>query len=232
MAVVDKHDRGFTGFSIETFEFLRDIQLNNNKSWFEEHREGYEDFLLKPLKELVIDLWPAMAGLDPRFDPNPSASRSISRIHRDVRFSRDKSPYKSNMWITFKRQSKDWKEAPCFFFEIFPDSYRYGMGFYCATKETMDNLRKAIDSKPKEFLKLVLPLKERPEFVVEGERYKRLLGEKSEEINDWYQRKNLCIICSRQLDDRLFTGALVNDLMAGFEFLAPLYHYLWKIKQS
>ena len=233
MSSVDDNDYGFKGFSLRTFDFLRDIQFNNNKTWFEDNRQVYQEDVLKPLKELVIDLWPVMISIDPKFEVNPATNKAISRIYRDTRFSKDKSPYKNNMWITFKRQSKDWKEAPCFFFEMFPDSYRYGMGFYSASKETMDKLREAIDSKQKEFLKIISPLFEQKAFEVEGEKYKRILDTtKSKELIDWYQRKNLYMVCNKKIDDRLFSRDLINDLVSGFQFLAPIYDYLWKIKNS
>jgi uncharacterized protein (TIGR02453 family) len=196
-------------------------------------RQVYQEEVLIPLKELVIDLWPMMITIDQKFEVSPAPNKAISRIYRDTRFSKDKSPYKSNMWITFKRQSKDWKEAPCFFFEIFPDSYRYGMGFYSASKETMDKLREAIDSKPKEFLKIVSPLNSQKAFQVEGEKYKRILDStKSSELNDWYQRKNVYIVCNKKIDAHLFNRKLINELVFGFKFLAPVYHYLWKIKNA
>ncbi|MEW6457318.1 MAG: DUF2461 family protein [Acidobacteriota bacterium] len=72
-------------------------------------------------------------------------------------------------WIVFKRPNKDWKDAPAYFFEISPDSYRYGMGFYSASPDTMDRFREMIDKKPKEFLKAISFYAKQQIFVVEGE---------------------------------------------------------------
>mgnify|MGYP001567660317 CR=1 FL=1 len=66
--------------------------------------------------------------------------RQFRGFIKDTRFSKDKSPFKCTMWITFKRPNKEWKGAPAYFFEIPTESYRYGMGFYSAGKETMDKL--------------------------------------------------------------------------------------------
>lgn len=225
----NKDNGAFSGFSPQTLEFLRELAGNNSKPWFEAHREEYEKYLVAPLKTLVADLSGFMLTIDPDFVTAPA--RSISRIHRDTRFSRDKSPYRSNLWIAFKRPSKDWKVAPCFFFEIFPDWYRYGMGFYNAERETMDRLRAAIDGHSAEFKRAVEFYDGQKTFVLGGEQYKRTLKpDLPERLQQWYQRKTLYLVCTRDVDGRLFTRALADDLREGFALLAPLYHFLWRLK--
>lgn len=119
----------FTGFSPNSLEFFEGLTANNNRAWFEAHRDEYENYLLNPLKALVSDLAAPMLSIDPELITVPAVDKTISRIYQDTRFSRNKSPYKTRLWISFKRLSPDWKTAPCFFFEISADGYRYGMGF-------------------------------------------------------------------------------------------------------
>jgi uncharacterized protein (TIGR02453 family) len=212
-------------------DFLKAIGKNNDKSWFEAHRDDYQRYLLEPLRNLVAELGEFMLTIDPHFEITPAINRTISRIYRDTRFSKDKSLFRNNMWITFKRPIKDWMNAPAYFFEITPDSYRYGMGFYQAAKTTMDRYRQMIDEKPREFLKAISPFSRERLFEVAGEKYKRILDEsKTEEIQDWYQRRNLYLVCNREFDDRLFGAELVDDLMFAFHLAAPFYHYLWKAR--
>lgn len=221
----------FNGFSQKTLDFLRDIKANNNKGWFEAHKQDYKDYLLEPLKNLVIELGGFMLTIDPYFETRPAVNKTISRIYRDTRFSKDKSPFKDTMWITFKRPSKDWKDAPAYFFEICPDSYRYGMGLYAASPDTMYRFREMIDKRPKEFLKAISFYSKQQIFAVEGEKYKRIFDEnKPEEIQNWYQRRNLYLVCNRKIDNHLFKRDLVEDLIFGFGLLAPFYQYLWKIR--
>ena len=222
---------GFDSFSQKTLDFLRDIKANNNKGWFEEHKPYYLEYILEPLKNLVIELDSFMLTIDPYFETRPAINKTISRIYRDTRFSKDKSPFKSTMWITFKRPSKDWRDAPAYFFEIAPDSYRYGMGLYSASPDTMYRFREMIDKRPKEFLKAISFYSKQQIFAVEGEKYKRIFDEnKPEEIQNWYQRRNLYLVCNRRIDNRLFKRDLIDDLIFGFGLLAPFYQYLWKIK--
>jgi uncharacterized protein (TIGR02453 family) len=227
----DKNEYTFNGFSRKTLDFLKNLKSNNNKAWFEGHRQDYQKDLIEPFQNLVLDMGPFVRTIDPAFEISPAVGKTISRIHRDTRFSKDKSPYRGTMWITFKRPGKDWMAAPAYFFEISPTSYRYGMGFYSASLDMMYRFREMIDKRPKEFLKAISFYSKQQVFVIEGERYKKIFDEtKPEEIQDWYQRKNLYLVCNRKTDDRLFNRELIDDLMLGFELIAPLYHYLWRLK--
>lgn len=222
----------FNGFSKDTIKFLGDLRSNNNKPWFEAHKGEYERSVLEPLQNLVKEIGPFMLTIDPDFETRPRVDKTISRIYRDTRFSHDKSPFKNTTWITFKRPIKDWKDAPAYFLEIAPDSYRYGMGFYSATKETMDRLRRIIDEKPKEFLKAVSFYSKQHDFVMEGEKHKRVLNSGiSEEMQEWYQRKNLYLVCNKEIEECFFRKELADDLISGFRLLAPHYHYLWRLKE-
>jgi len=221
----------FKGFAEETFEFLKDLKTYNNKGWFEQHKQDYQNFLLEPLKDLVTDLGDFMLTIDPYFEVRPAVNKTISRIHRDTRFSKDKSPYKTRMWITFKRPNKNWKDAPAYFFEISTNSYRFGMGLYSASPNTMNQFRETIDNNPNEFLKTISFYSKQKFFVIEGEQYKKIIDkDKSQEIQDWYQRKNLYLVCNRRIDKRLFNSKLSDDLISGFKILEPFYHYLWNMR--
>lgn len=215
----------FRGFSRAAIDFLSNLKENNNKEWFEANRDKYQQHLLEPLQELVEDLGPIMLAIDPYFELNPR--KCISRIHRDVRFSRDKSPYRPNMWIAFKRVYLDWKAEPTYFFEIFPDFYRYGMGFYTVPKETMDELRRLILKKDKGFEKINLEYKRQNIFQMEGAMYKKTLNDSiTAAQREWYQRKEIYFVCNRKIDERLFSREeLLEDLITGFNILAPVYNF-------
>ena len=220
----------FSGFTPESLSFFESLAANNNKTWFEDHRDDFEQYLMEPLKNLVSDLSGAMLAIDPELMTIPAVDKTISRIYRDTRFSRNKSPYKTCLWITFKRRSPDWKTAPCFFFEISADGYRYGMGFYSATKETMDNLRRFIEAKPAEFRKIAAAFGKQDTFTLEGDRYKRPLNpSQPDDLQLWHSRKNIYFICQRPVDGRIFTRGICDDLREGFGMLQPLYELLWRV---
>ena len=161
----------FQGFSRETLAFLRENRRRNSKSWFEEHRHAYERHLLGPMRALAVDLTPLMAQIDPEIETRPH--RVVSRIHRDTRFSKDKSLYKLSMWLAFKRPVERWHGLPAYYFELFPDGYRFGMGFYEISRDTMDKVRRAVREKPALVREELAVLRKLPGMHLAGESYKR-----------------------------------------------------------
>jgi len=230
--MAETEEKRFRGFSPKTLKFLRGLKANNNKTWFQAHRADYEDYVLQPLRELVTDLGDLMLDIDPSFEITPAVNKTISRIYRDTRFSKDKSPFRSTVWFTFKNQKKDWTTHVCgYFFELSITSYRYGMGFYNAAPVIMSRFREMIDDNPKEFLKAISFFDKQKIFVLEGDTFKRTFDKtKPEKIQEWYQRRNMYLVCNRKIDDSLFSNKLVDDLSTGFNLIAPFYHYLQKIK--
>jgi len=221
----------FDGFSKKSLTFLRNVRGKNSKPWFEAHRPVYEKQLMQPMRTLVGVLSIPMMTIDPDFETRPAVNRTISRIYRDTRFSKDKSLFRDSMWLTFKRPSKQWMNAPGFFFEITPRMYRWGMGFYEAKRDTMDKMRADIDNNPKEFRKVTAFYGKSNPYVLAGELYKRKMGPgHPEKIEDWYQRKSFYLTSEHKPDNLLFSPDLVDRLVVDFMMLKPLYQYLMALR--
>jgi len=170
-----------------------------------------------------------MLTIDPQFETRPAIGKTLSRIHRDTRFSHDKSRYRSRMWLTFKRPSKDWKDAPVYFFELGPDMLRYGLGYYSANKPTMDLFRHTLTRQPQAFLEVADCC--RPPFELVGESYKRpLVKEQAAEIATWYNRKSFAVMVTDSQVDKLFHPRLITELAEGFQQLEPLYQWLMRVE--
>ncbi len=224
----------FQGFSLKTFDFLKALKENNTKAWFEEHRHEYEEFLLRPFENLVHDLTPHMVELDTNFEILP-LKKMISRIYRDIRFSKDKAPYRPNMWLSFKRPTKDWKADPVYFFELMPEVYRYGMGFYSLSKGTMNALRWVINDAPEEVRQFNILFAPHSCFELLGAQYKRPLKSPvpvPPELVTWYQRKEIYVMCSRPVEPLLFQSDLVEEIRKGFTLLKPLYYFFWEMRNA
>jgi uncharacterized protein (TIGR02453 family) len=213
--------------SEKSFQFLAKLaEHTSDRDWFEKHKPEYKKYIYDPLHELAVWLGPVMLSLDADFEVTPR--RVISRIYKDTRFSRDKALYKSNMWLTFKRPDKAWRDAPCFFFEIFPDGFRYGMGFYQAASATMHGLRGLIAEEPQEFLRLMEEALQI--YTVQGEPYKKPpKSALSTAINEIILRRNFYL-------ERWHTPAALpfNEVMHGlvpdYEALRDIYIYLMRAK--
>ncbi|MBN2591679.1 MAG: DUF2461 domain-containing protein [Sedimentisphaerales bacterium] len=225
-----EEENKFAGYCPATLKFLKSLEKNNNKQWFEKHKNDYKNFVLEPTRSLVNELGDFMLDIDPRFEIAPSINKTISRMYRDTRFSKDKTPYRSNFWIVFKRQKKEWSTQGCaYFFEVYKDWYHFGMGFYDAAPAIMSKFREQIDENPEEFLKAISFYSKQKTFELKGENYKRIIdNSKPKEIQDWYQKKSMYLVCERKIDKALFSRKLVSDLKKGFDMLGPVYRYLQK----
>lgn len=223
--------QSFSGFSPESLQFLIDLRSKNSKTWFEENRTRYNNLLLNPFRMLVSGLSPLMLAIDENFETKPAINKTISKIFRDTRFSNDKSLFRSEMWLVFKRPGKEWQDAPGFFFELTPASWRYGMGYYLASRNTMDALRDFINESPEQFLHHIAFFTNQQTFTLEGEKYKRPLPcQHSNEIREWYQRRNFFLVANREISKTLFSAELVTELSEGFQMVGPLYQFLRGLK--
>lgn len=219
----------FTGFTQTGLDFLQNVKIHNSRQWFAENRTIYDNQLVKPFRALVEELTPTMLQIDQWFETKPAIGKTLSRINRDTRFSKDKSLYRDRLWLTFKRPSKDWKESPCYFFEIDPEGYRYGLGYYCVPKQTMDIFRDEINQDHNKFLQVINCVKK--PFELYGESYKRpLVKDLPPKIANWYNRKDLGVIASSNQIEDLFSKNLIQKLSKGFKQLIPLYDYLLKVE--
>jgi uncharacterized protein (TIGR02453 family) len=88
-------------FSKDTFQFFRDLKRNNNKNWMDAHRDRYQESVVQPLKKLMEEMAPAILKLDQRFETTGRRGANLSRINNDIRFSKDKTLYKTNMYLKF-----------------------------------------------------------------------------------------------------------------------------------
>ena len=215
----------FKGFTPKTIQFFNDLEANNYKEWFEEHRSVYEQELLTPFKQLVTMLSPAMYNIDSRFELRPH--RVLSRIYRDTRFSKDKSPYKNHMWITFQAPVGQWENYPGFFMELSATGYNYGMGLYMAKKKVMDDFRDRLEYDAKEFEKNTTKNVLNRGFQVCGEDYKRpLVNSLPEYFQPWYQKKSVYVWKNCPIGDEVFSTRFADILREDFEALTWLYNFM------
>jgi len=219
-------------FSRESTTFLQELMENNNREWFQDNKERYTNFLINPFKQLVISLSEFMLNIDPEFVVEPKVDKTISRINKDIRFSKDKSPYKTHIFITFKKKDKEWNSKPTFFLEVGPARYSYGMGMLMPNPNSMKSVREYIDSDPKSFEKLLSSYSYSDVFKIKGDSYTKKKSPHSDKINEFYLKKNIFFSKSRSNDDGLYSDELYKCVIEDLELIAPLYHQLNKMIES
>lgn len=211
----------FTGFNEKTTEFLWGIRFNNERPWYMEHKQDYIDHLQAPMRALAEEVWTCVTKKE-KLDLN----FHVARIHRDARRVRDGRPYKDNLWFSMERQHEEWTAEPGFFFEISPEGYMYGLGYFAAPASTMKKFRDRLDANPAEFERIAADLKKKKSFQIYGDEYSRKKAEKEGLLADWYNRKTIGIIVEKKGHDKLYLPAFAKTLCKEFLALVPLYEFL------
>ena len=211
----------FQGFTDATVDFLWGIRFNNERPWFEAHKETYLSELYRPMKDLGAEIYDFLSEQRPE---DPMVCR-VSRIYRDARRLYGRGPYKDHLWFTLRRPREEWVSLPAFYFEIAPEYYSFGMGCYDATPATMAKLRARIDRDPKPVEQLARKLEKSP-FQLEGELYKRPKGDPGPLLYPWYNRRQLTLSSDHNCEDELFRPELADRILKGFQFLEPYYRWM------
>ena len=159
----------FRGFPPEGIRFLERLKRNNNRPWFQKHKAEYEELVRFPMQCLVASLAPRMADIAPEMDFNPR--KSVFRIYRDVRFSKNKAPYKTNIAASFQiRGRKSLSELPGLYIGIEPGPIYIGGGLYMPGGDQLKAIRHAMVDRPDDYRAIVESKRFRREFgEVEGE---------------------------------------------------------------
>ncbi|MCK4906942.1 MAG: DUF2461 domain-containing protein [Spirochaetes bacterium] len=137
----------------ELFEFFRKLEKNNNKAWFEKNKDRFEKIVREPLLEFIDDFGVRLPQFAPHYIADPRKSGgSLFRIYRDVRFSKDKTPYKTAAGIQFRHEQGKDVHAPGYYIHLEPGSVFCGIGIWRPDSQTVGKIRTAIDKKQKEWL--------------------------------------------------------------------------------
>ena len=215
----------FQGFPSETIDFLWELRMNNTKSFMDENRQRYFEVLKNPFDEFAKALCKEM-----ELEGIHNLDYRISRINRDVRFGKDKSPYRPRRWVVVKEANilgVACKNHPVFYFELHPEGYEQGLGFYDPTPSYMKAFRNKIEGNPHDFHRIIKKISKMNEFHLIGEDYKRLpKNGLTEEIQLWYHKKQFAYIRSELINDGLFDPKLPKHLVQEWKRLLPLYEYL------
>jgi uncharacterized protein (TIGR02453 family) len=163
----DRRDTADCSFAPGLFAFLRELADNNNREWFTANRGRYDAFVRDPALDFVNDFAPRLATISEHFtaDARPVGG-SLFRIHRDTRFSKDKTPYKTHTGIHFRHEQARDVHAPGFYIHLGPDSVWLGAGIWQPDTATLVRIRDAIDTRPDDWRRVVAAL--------DTERYRRV----------------------------------------------------------
>ena len=121
-------------FTRETFRFFKDLSRNNSKAWMDVNRERYQTSIVQPFRRLLEELSNDVLKLDSRFDVSARTGPNFSRINRDIRLARDKTPYKTQMYLKFSVPVPDNGETGQLYVGLSPDTVTAGFRIYSGGK--------------------------------------------------------------------------------------------------
>jgi uncharacterized protein (TIGR02453 family) len=121
-------------FTRATFQFFRDLARNNRKVWMDANRERYQQSVVEPFRRLLEEVSPAVFELDSRFDTSGRTGANFSRINRDIRFAKDKTPYRAQMYLKFSAPFPGEGETGQLYAGISADTVTAGFRIYSGAK--------------------------------------------------------------------------------------------------
>lgn len=220
----------FTGFHAAGIDLLQLNRLQNSKEFYEAHKDEIKRLAIQPFHELIAEMTPAMLEIDPQFVVTPS--RMVSRVRRDTRYTRDKSLYRANLWMFFRRPRRERESVPCYYFEIHPEYWGFGCWGGWGRGE-MDALREMILHEDKLFLEAFQAVNACPLVQLAGEEYKRpKFPDAKPEYQPWLNRKEIGADFREHNDFApVLDGSFVQPMLEAMQQLAPLYRLFLAAKE-
>jgi len=219
-----------TYFTQSSFKFLKNLDKNNNREWFQEHKQNYEDKIRTPALDFIEDMIDKIENISPYFTAIPKKmGGSLMRVHRDVRFGKDKRPYKTNIGIQFRHELAKDVHAPGFYLHVEPGNNFIGAGIWRPDSQTLATLRTTIVEKSNAWIKASQDKKFKRKFKLAGDSlvtYPRGFDKHHPLIDD-LRRKDFIAISP--LDDKqILSNRLINNVANSFESAVPLMKFLCK----
>ncbi|MFC1607517.1 DUF2461 domain-containing protein [Candidatus Latescibacterota bacterium] len=220
----------FTGFPEECITFLSNLSDNNTTNWFKQHRNEYDDYVLDPSRAFIGAMGKRLQSITPDIIADPRVNRSLFKINRDIRFSKNKTPYKTHLAIWFWEGTRPRMECSGYYFHLEPGRLMLGVGIYQFPKNILDMYRQAVVDK-KKGPALVRALKKvagSGEYSLGGSHYIRVpRGFDPDHKNvSLLLHNGLYVGMDTTLPDELYSGDIIDYCGERYAELAPLHEWL------
>ena len=164
----------YTAFEKKTIGFLRELDANNNREWFNANKSRYENDVLDVALHFIQTMQDPLAEIAPHFTAVPTRiGGSLMRIYRDTRFSKNKLPYKTNIGIQFRHERAKDVHSPGYYVHIAPDEVFVGVGMWRPDSEPLRQIRERIAVRPGEWQRAIGSAAFRKHFSLGGESLQR-----------------------------------------------------------
>lgn len=215
-------------FTAATFAFFRALQKNNRRDWFDENKERFEREVRQPFQTLIADLAAPLAKISTHYIADPrKQGGSLLRQHRDTRFSKEKTPYKTWSSARFFHERSKQVAAPSFYLHIAPESCFIGGGIWHPESDTLKQLRSFLEANPAAWIRATQSKPFRSRFEFRGESLTRPPRgfDPAHPLIEDLKRKSFAV--GTALTDEQVLGDRLHDIVVDhFKALAPMVDYL------
>ena len=164
----------FNGFPKECIPFLKDLRAHNERNWFNENKGRYEESVREPALVFIEAMGPKLTKVSPHFRAIPKkVGGSLMRVYRDVRFAKDKTPFKTNIGIQFRHELGKDVHAPGFYLHIEPGECFLGVGVWRPESKQLQKIRDFIVDNPNAWKQALAYRPFKSNFELVGESLKR-----------------------------------------------------------
>jgi uncharacterized protein (TIGR02453 family) len=214
------------------FDFMNELSANNRKSWFDANRKRYEQAVKAPFKALVEDMILRIHADDP--EVMIPAKDAIFRIHRDIRFSPDKTPYKTHVSAVISPAGRKDLGMPGFYFELSADKVRVAGGAHACDKQHLQAIRSTIAAHPEVFNRVISDPEFREKYgTIRGEKNKRIPPEFKEAAKQQPLLYNKQFYYMAELPRELITSEALGDTLMAYYFAGkPVMQFLREAVKS
>ena len=219
---------GFKGFPEQCLPFLRKLSKNNNRDWFNTHKQDYEALVREPALQFIQDIAAGLTEISPHFTAiAKKTGGSLMRVYRDTRFGNDKTPYKTNIGIQFRHELGKNVHAPGFYVHIATDECFVGVGLWHPESDALKSIREFIIDNPASWKDCMQYPPFRKNFQMVGDslqRPPRGFPADHELIEDLKRKDFIALKAfdAQKIHDRKFLRFVLNS----FEQADPFMHYL------
>ena len=220
----------YASFNAETIAFLRELKANNNRDWFNENKPRYEELVLDVALNFIQSMHDPLLKIAPNFTAIPKRmGGSLMRVYRDTRFSKNKTPYKTNIGIQFRHEQARDVHAPGFYVHIDPDSVFLGAGMWRPAPEALLGIRERITHKQAEWLRVCAEPKFKKQFSLGGEKLTRPPRgfDKDHPLIEDIKRKDFIAVKNLTLEDAL-QPKFQQKVETAFKAATPYMRFLCK----
>jgi uncharacterized protein (TIGR02453 family) len=220
----------YAGFTPETIAFLNELSTNNNREWFKANKSRYEELVLDVALRFILSMQDPLEEIAPKFVAQATrVGGSLMRVYRDTRFSKNKTPYKTNIGIQFRHERAKDVHSPGYYVHISPDEVFIGVGMWRPDSDPLRGIRERIAAKPAEWKRTIGDTKFKRQFDLGGEKLTRPPRgfDKEQECIEDIKRKSFIAVKNMAVEDCL-NPQFQRKVETAFKAGTPYMQFLCK----